>query len=146
MEDTFEFLLGSGVITTFVIFVWQSYRAQKAEDERTLAQARLLLMRLIGLEPNDPLAAIQGGDAHFGTQSMAERRQMIADTRVELENTALAIRGKKLRNLAGKILEVAEPPLGDWNEDLAMWLMGETKLILNEKVIDARKDPNALDD
>lgn len=144
MEDTFEFLLGSGVITTFAIFAWQSYRARKEANERMLAHARVLLVRLINLQPNDQFSAIHSGDPHKVGQSVAVWRRNVSDTRVELENTALAIRSRKVRPLAAKILEVAEPQPDEWNEDLAMFLVGQIKLELGPKVVDARKDPHSL--
>ena len=144
MEEVFELLVGGGVLTTFAIFAWQSHSAAKAEDERMLAQARVLLARLINLQPNDQFSAIHGGDPHKVGQSVAVWKREIADARVELENAALAIRSKKLRPLAARILEVAEPPLDEWNEDLAGLLMGQIKVVLGPDVVDARKDPYAL--
>lgn len=146
LEPIFDILVGTGVATSLFAYFWQSRRAQEQEDERMLAQARVLLARLINLQPNDPFSAIQGGDPHDVAQSEANWKRDILNTRIELENTALSIRTKKLRRLAAKLLEVAEPPLGEWNEDLAMWLIGETKIILGPKIVDARKDPHRLID
>jgi hypothetical protein len=39
-------------LTSLVTLAFQALRAQRHEDERRLAEARLLLMRLIGLSPN----------------------------------------------------------------------------------------------
>ena len=77
---------------------------------------------------------------------MEQWNQQIADLRVDLENAALAIRSKKLRSLAAKILEVAEPQPSEWGEDLAMFLAGQIKLELGPKVMDARKDQHSLND
>lgn len=144
MEELFELLVGTGVITSLGLFAWQSYSANKAEDERMLAQARVLLVRLINLHPSDPSTAVHSGDPYSVDASVAEWRQTISNTRVELENAALAIRSRKLRPLAARILEVAEPPLGQWNNGLAEFLVGQIKVVLAPKVVDARKDSHAL--
>lgn len=144
LEKSLDVLIGTGVVTSLLAYFWQSRRAQKQEDERLLAQARVLLARLINLQPNDPLSAIHGDGPHNASQSEADWKRDIASARVELENAALAIRSRKLRPLAAKLLEVAEPPLDVWNEDLAGFLMGQIKVVLGPKVVDARKDPHEL--
>lgn len=143
-EKLVDVLIGTGVVTSLLAYFWQSRRAQKQEDERMLAQGRVLLARLINLQPNDPLSAIHGDSPHGASQSQAAWKRDVANARVELENAALAIRSKRLRPLAAKLLEVAEPPLDEWNEDLAGFLMGQIKVVLGPEVVDVRKDPHGL--
>jgi hypothetical protein len=144
VSDTLDLLLGGGVLTALLTFVYQSRRAQKQDDERRLAEARVLLVRLIGLNPNDPSTPVHGGDPHDVARVGAEWSQAISNVRMQLENTALGIRSKKHRALAARILGAAEPPLGPWDDGAAAFLVGEIKAVLAPKIVAARRDPNAL--
>lgn len=131
-------------MTALFTFVFQSRRAQKQDDERRLAEARVLLMRLINLSPNDPSTSIHTGDPHEASRALAEWKQAISDVRMQLENTALGIRSKKHRTLAARILAAAEPPLDAWDDGAAEFLVGEIKAVLAPKIVAARRDPIAL--
>lgn len=136
--------VGGGVVTSLFILFWQSRSSQRSEDERRLAEARVLLARLISLKPNDPLTPIHTGNPHEASQVIAAREQTILELRMQLENTALGIRSKRHRVLAAKILEVAEPPLGEWDEDEAAFLMGRLKAVLGPAIVGVRRGPHAL--
>ena len=144
LKDVLDVAVGGGVVTSLVTLVYQTSRSQRHEDERRLAEARLLLIRLIDLHPDDPLTPIHTGHPHEAARASAEWSGNIADVRARIENIALEIRGRRHRQLAAQILDVAEAPLGAWNEGRAMSLVARIKTVLGPKVVAARKDPHAV--